>query len=443
MIDIDIPPSLMFLMMLRNQSFHENNNRKKNNRDSDISDSSGDEEYRSLIKCVANLTEELTCSICFEFYDKPLILPCSHSFCKKCIEQVAGNKTVLTCPLCRTQLKLSERGIDDIPVNNTISNIVETLRDTNQNCPKICDHCHSRKVSRKCEQCDVFLCRGCSEQLHSQKNTHHTIVHVDGQTLGDFNVEFHNDKDNEIDPPVYIPYKISKSDSLNLFFNWISSLWFAPSDLRSKLSIRYVKPIYLPYWIFEAHTTTKYGASICLNPGPINSSQPNQLYSYTSKFERKTNLYSNRYRYASIANIKLIDKELLPQVQSWELSNIPSIDDSNPNQKIQALAFMMDESTAWKKNAESKIYSRDKEVCETRIKTSCGLNGLAKDIFVNTTISKIASQKVFLPVYFIKYIYDSKSYTVIINAQSSKIVGNRPYNQGLSTMFRMFKPNYS
>ena len=29
---------------------------------------------------------ELTCTICVEYFIEPIILPCSHSFCKKCIE---------------------------------------------------------------------------------------------------------------------------------------------------------------------------------------------------------------------------------------------------------------------------------------------------------------------------------------------------------------------
>jgi hypothetical protein len=50
------------------------------------------------------MIEELTCSICFELFDKPRQTEeCNHRFCKRCINKFFGlDCWVKNCPLCRT-----------------------------------------------------------------------------------------------------------------------------------------------------------------------------------------------------------------------------------------------------------------------------------------------------------------------------------------------------
>jgi len=37
------------------------------------------------------MEEELTCPVCLELYADPLMLPCSHSICKKCLEEMLNS----------------------------------------------------------------------------------------------------------------------------------------------------------------------------------------------------------------------------------------------------------------------------------------------------------------------------------------------------------------
>ena len=40
-----------------------------------------------------SMEDELTCPVCLELYADPLMLPCSHSVCKKCIQDIVDSKT--------------------------------------------------------------------------------------------------------------------------------------------------------------------------------------------------------------------------------------------------------------------------------------------------------------------------------------------------------------
>lgn len=83
------------------ESFHDNRGSKRprdykvNTREIDISDDTKNKDIQ----------DELTCPICHEFYQSPVILEkCAHTFCEKCIsdyEKSVKNK-IYMCPLCKT-----------------------------------------------------------------------------------------------------------------------------------------------------------------------------------------------------------------------------------------------------------------------------------------------------------------------------------------------------
>ncbi|XP_038652127.1 tripartite motif containing 105 [Scyliorhinus canicula] len=50
------------------------------------------------------VTDELTCCICCEMFQEPVMLECMHHFCKKCILRFwRGSRSAVSCPQCRRQ----------------------------------------------------------------------------------------------------------------------------------------------------------------------------------------------------------------------------------------------------------------------------------------------------------------------------------------------------
>ncbi|XP_045423295.1 E3 ubiquitin-protein ligase TRIM13 [Lemur catta] len=77
------------------------------------------------------LEEDLTCPICCSLFDDPRVLPCSHNFCKKCLEGILeGNvrnslwrPSPFKCPTCRKET--SAAGVNSLQVNYSLKGIVE------------------------------------------------------------------------------------------------------------------------------------------------------------------------------------------------------------------------------------------------------------------------------------------------------------------------------
>ncbi|XP_023288307.1 SH3 domain-containing RING finger protein 3 isoform X2 [Orussus abietinus] len=72
------------------------------------------------------LDDLLECSVCLERLDtSSKVLPCQHTFCKKCLEDIANTHRELRCPECRI---LVEVKIDDLPPNVLLMRILEGMR---------------------------------------------------------------------------------------------------------------------------------------------------------------------------------------------------------------------------------------------------------------------------------------------------------------------------
>ncbi|XP_077057582.1 E3 ubiquitin-protein ligase TRIM35-like [Siphateles boraxobius] len=109
--------------------------------------------------------DDYICPVCSEIFKVPVLLTCSHSICKECLQQFWKIKGTQECPLCRRR---SSR--DDPPVNLTLKNLCESfLKERNEKrssgSEEICS-LHSEKLKLFCLEDKQPVCLVC---INSQK----------------------------------------------------------------------------------------------------------------------------------------------------------------------------------------------------------------------------------------------------------------------------------
>ena len=122
----------------------------------------------SSLTALDKLEGQLTCPVCLDQYDNPKTLPCLHSFCLKCIQQLPlkleGDKKLIDCPTCRTEVKLPSNGVEDLQSAFFINSLMEVKHVLNVSSKQqvLCENCEEQQdASGYCKQCQTWLCEGC------------------------------------------------------------------------------------------------------------------------------------------------------------------------------------------------------------------------------------------------------------------------------------------
>lgn len=108
------------------------------------------------------IPEEVWCRYCNGVYENPLLLPCLHSFCTKCVQDFKSNtKGKIVCPVCSTAVENENEPL--YPSLLAQKRVTELQRQQFASRREPCGGCESRPVSAKfkCTECEEFLCDEC------------------------------------------------------------------------------------------------------------------------------------------------------------------------------------------------------------------------------------------------------------------------------------------
>uniref|UniRef100_A0A8I3QS69 E3 ubiquitin-protein ligase TRIM45 n=2 Tax=Canis lupus familiaris TaxID=9615 RepID=A0A8I3QS69_CANLF len=146
------------------------------------------------------------CPLCMGLFKAPRLLPCLHTVCTTCLEQLEPFSVVdirggdsdtssegsifqelkppslqpqigILCPVCDAQVDLPMGGVKALTIDHLAMNdvMLESLRGEGQGL--VCDLCSDRKVEKRCQTCKANLCHFCCQAHRRQKKTtYHTMV---------------------------------------------------------------------------------------------------------------------------------------------------------------------------------------------------------------------------------------------------------------------------
>ena len=114
-----------------------------------------------------NLHEEVSCSVCMSPFTDPKILPCFHTFCLHCLNELqrtSGKHGEITCPECRRKFQVPGSGYPkDLPANFQMNSLLDVM--AIQKCSVAgvkCGNCDKTSAqSFYCFKCCAFWCDDC------------------------------------------------------------------------------------------------------------------------------------------------------------------------------------------------------------------------------------------------------------------------------------------
>ncbi|CAN9501896.1 unnamed protein product [Ophioblennius macclurei] len=119
--------------------------------------------------------DNLCCPTCHDVFQEPIILECSHSFCKVCWETWCRHSSTSNCPVCKKRSSSA-----DPPRNLALKNLIETVlqeKSSRSSCePSALCGLHLEKLGLFCLDHQQPVCVVCS---HSKLHANHSFSPID------------------------------------------------------------------------------------------------------------------------------------------------------------------------------------------------------------------------------------------------------------------------
>ncbi|OUS26183.1 hypothetical protein A9Q99_19600 [Gammaproteobacteria bacterium 45_16_T64] len=232
---------------------------------------------------------------------------------------------------------------------------------------------------------------------------------------------------NRIAPQYLLPFKVNKKEAAVHFRDWIKSLWFAPNALkRSANSLKKITGMYLPFWTYDASTTTNY------------TGQRGDYYYTTESYtdnegNRKTRrVQHTRWSYASgtvfhlfddvlVAGTQSVSTEKLDELEPWDLHELKHYDEAYLSGFVTE-QYSLDVKYGLRQ-AKLKMQPMIRELVERDIGGDTQRIGSS-----NTRYSNLTFKHILLPTWISSYRFKDKVYQFLVNARTGEVQGERPWS---------------
>lgn len=227
-----------------------------------------------------------------------------------------------------------------------------------------------------------------------------------------------------------IPFEVKKDKAFNIFKEWIKSLWFAPSKLKSASFEANFNGIFLPYWTYDSYTVSKYRGmrgDIYYEDAYVTVYREGRAYQELKRVQkiRWSSSYGTVKRHFDdvlVGASKRLSRQIIDALRPWPLQKLV------PYNERYITGF---ESEVYQVNLDdgfdvAKYYML--QTIREDIRYDIG-GDLQKITAVHTDYYDKTFKHILLPVWSASFNYGGKIYRFAINGVTGKIKGERPFSK--------------
>ena len=234
-----------------------------------------------------------------------------------------------------------------------------------------------------------------------------------------------------IKPRGLAPFEIRESEARSAMTRWLGGLWFAPTGLRDYARKgRALQGVYVPYWTFDANTRSTYSGQ----RGTIyHEAQPVQLRDREGRVRTEMRQVV-RIRWTPVSgrvarvfdDVLVLAARSLPKAQTdallpWDLTRlVPFQPEFLAGFRAEGYTVSLDEGMTEARAYMDRMIERD---------VRFDIGGDRQDIRrIDTEVSDVTFKHILLPVWTAAYRFRGKSYRFVVNGQTGKVQGERPWS---------------
>jgi DNA-directed RNA polymerase subunit RPC12/RpoP len=226
-------------------------------------------------------------------------------------------------------------------------------------------------------------------------------------------------------PEGVLPFSVTDRQANDNYKTWLSSLWFAPSKLKTLAQAGKMSSIYIPYWTYDAHTSSEYDGE--------RGDHYQDTETYFENGESKTRTVTKtRWSSASgtvtrdfddvcIPATKSLPQKYIENLEPWDLHELKSYEPAFlSGHKAQTYQIALDEGFELFK---TRVYP----VIEGDARSDIG--GDEQRVHdIQTQYSDVTFKHLLLPIYAGAYQFSGKTFQIVVNGRTGEVQGERPYS---------------
>jgi predicted RNA-binding Zn-ribbon protein involved in translation (DUF1610 family) len=240
---------------------------------------------------------------------------------------------------------------------------------------------------------------------------------------------------NLIQPSGILPFQIPKKEAVGKFKEWIAKGWFHPDKLKKMAALEDLNGIYIPFWTFDALTESSWsgeaGHYYYENQTVRVSGRLQTQRTQKTRWERRRGDLSHFFDDVLVnASEGLDNPEFQRILTSYRLDEVINFD---------ARLILGWHAEVYNLEVNNGYDIADK-IMDARIRGMC-ISRMGGDTYRNLNIRTEKNAQTFkhimLPVWVAAYRFNGKSYQFVINGQTGRVGGEKPYSWIKITLFAL------
>lgn len=311
----------------------------------------------------------------------------------------------------------------------------------------VCDHCGARQeipetpAARTRALNEIDLARGLSDDLPA---SHMEQVRITPCPSCGAQVEFQGAKhatecpfcatpvaigtgeERRIKPQAVLPFALNEPQARAAMTGWLGSLWFAPNGLQEYARKgRALNGLYVPYWTFDAATRSRYAGArgdhyyesrTVTRNGRSTTEQVRR-----TRWSARSGWVARRFDDVLILASTSLPRQYTDNLAPWDLSALqPFRSDFLAGFTAEGYTVPLADGHQMGREVMAGIIRQD-------VRADIGGDEQRIDR-VETDWKDETFKHVLLPIWMAAYKYNGKSYRFVVNGQTGKVQGERPYS---------------
>ena len=229
-----------------------------------------------------------------------------------------------------------------------------------------------------------------------------------------------------IKPSGVVPFALAEPQAHEAMNSWLGGLWFAPNGLQQYARKgRRMSGIYVPFWTIDAQTDTTYsgqrGDTYYVTETVMRDGKPTQVQVPKIRWTPRRGRVARFFDDVLVLASRSLPKGHTDALEPWDLSALaPYAPQYLAGFRAEAYAVSLDEGLTEARAHMDAVIRRD-------VRMDIGGDQQRIDT-LETRLSEVTFKHVLLPVWVAAYKYNGKSYRFVVNGQSGRVQGERPYS---------------